>query len=194
MFGFGNSRFKDEARVTVESCVSQARQLDMFIAIGSPQFRLTAARVSDNRCEAWIKLLACAQITQNMLCIMRLNRLGVFNLRDDDLMQTTIYINEYVIAHRFLGLQYSELMIDLVNHTSASENQRAFPKYGWGRWVINVLKGFRNGKTQPKNLCEPLLLDEIEVADKIDFEVTKPMVSQCDLPYRDCVRPHYLPD
>jgi len=61
MFGFGDSRYKEEARVTVETCISCARHMDGLFLIDSPELQKIGETVPGFQTEMWVKLLASAQ-------------------------------------------------------------------------------------------------------------------------------------
>jgi hypothetical protein len=191
MFGFGDSRYKEEARVTVETCISCARTMNFSIKIDNPELQIVWKMVPGFGSDFWVKLLALAQLEHNLMFIQRLIILGIFKTPSKDFLKTLTFVNEYIIAHPFFGMRFSELLIELINQTSLPQNEYTFPRYGWGRWIINLLK--RENARQPLNLSEPLTFDEAKLADKIDEDITKTLMAQCDLLYLDCVKPLSLP-
>ena len=191
MFGFGNSRYKEEARVTVETCISYARQMDGIFLIDTPELQKIGETVPGFQTEMWVKLLASAQLSHNLMVIMMLVRIGASKTSWKDFQKTAVYVDQYVNAHPFFGKRLSDLMIELTNQIYAPQNQGIFPRYGWGRWVINLSKQEKTG--HPSDLNAPLTFDEAKLADKIDHQITYAMMAEFEPIYSACIKPSSLP-
>jgi tetratricopeptide (TPR) repeat protein len=191
MFGFGDSRYKEEARVTVETCISCARQMDGLFLIDSAELQKIGETVPGFQTEMWVKLLASAQLTHNLMVIMMLVRAGAVKTSWKEFQKTAVYVDQYVNAHPFFGKRLSDLMIELTNQIYTPQTQNAFPRYGWGRWVINLSK--RENTGQPSDLNELLTFDETKLADKIDHQITYAMMAECEPIYSVCIKPSSLP-
>ncbi len=191
MFGFGDSRYKEEARVTVETCISCARQMDGLFLIDTPELQKIGETVSGFQTEMWVKLLASAQLTHNLMVIMMLVRAGAVKTSWKEFQKTALYVDQYVNAHPFFGKRLSDLMIELTNQIYLPQNPSIFPRYGWGRWVINLSKREKTG--HPSDLNALLTFDEAKLADKIDSQITYAMMAECEPIYSACIKPASLP-
>jgi tetratricopeptide (TPR) repeat protein len=193
MFGFGDSRYKEEARVTVDTCISCARQMDGLFLIDTPELQKIGETVPGFQTEMWVKLLASAQLTHNLMVIMMLVRTGAVKTSLKEFQKTAVYVDQYVNAHPFFGKRLSGLMIELTNQIYSSQNQGIFPRYGWGRWVINVSKQERLGIHHSFMLDALLTFNEAKLADKIDHQITYAMMAGCEPIYSACRKPASLP-
>ena len=192
MFGFGDSRYKEEARVTVETCISCARHMDGLFLIDSSELQKIGETVPGFQTEMWVKLLASAQLTHNLMVVMMLVRTGAVKTSWKEFQKTAVYVDQYVNAHPFFGKRLSDLMIELTNQIYLPQNQSIFPRYGWGRWVINLSKREKTG--HPSDLNTLLTFDEAKLADKIDYQITYAMMAECEPIYSACIKPAPLPD
>jgi hypothetical protein len=192
MFGFGDSHYKEEARVTVETCISCARQMDFFLASDATESQKILEKVPGFQTEMWVKLLASAQLTHNLMFIMALVKKGFVNTSMKDFQKTAIYVDKYVNAHPFFGKRLSNLMIELTNQIYLPQNKDIFPRYGWGRWIINLSKRENTGR--PSDLNERLTQDETKLADKIDDHITQGASPEFGEIYLFCSKPDSLPN
>ena len=191
MFGFSDSRYKEEARVTVETCISCARQMDGIFLINTSELQKIGETVPGFQTEMWVKLLASAQLTHNLMVIMMLVRMGVVKTSMKDFQKTAGYVDQYVNAHPFFGKRLSDLMVELTDQIYLPQNQGIFPRYGWGRWVINISKREKTG--DPSDLNALLAFAEAKLADKIDHQITKTMMAECEPIYSACIKSASLP-
>ena len=192
MFGFGDSRYKEEARVTVETCISCARQMDGLLLIDTPELQKIGETVPGFQTEMWVKLLASAQLTHNLMVIMMLVRIGAVKTTMKEFQKTAVFVDQHVNAHPFFGKRLCDLMIELTNQIYFPQNQGVFPRYGWGRWIINLSKREKTG--HPSDLNALLTFNEAKLADKIDHQITYAMMAECAPIYSACIKPASLPD
>jgi TPR repeat protein len=118
-------------------------------------------------------------------------RAGVVKTSMKEFQKTAVFVDQYVNAHPIFGKRLSNLMIELTNQIYSPQNQGVFPRYGWGRWVINLSKRENTGK--PLDLNERLTYDEAKLADKIDHQITYAMMAECESIYSACIKPASLP-
>ena len=172
MFRFGDSKSKKAASEQIRVCVTHTRQFELEMVLGRYDYlRETAARMPNFHPQSWFRLMTVATMVQNLMNIYA--RYQTEQPQDlNEFNKVVGYMREMIRDHAELGPGALQNMEELGTFVEAPANKDIFPRFGWGKWVVNNLKCELT--SHPLDSHAPLNADERKVAEVIDDYITRP--------------------